>query len=174
MRLLLFLIFCCQITLSTCSNFVSKCWSLLKKNKHCIWHDSVGIQRWEPKITVEGYQKSFQKISGKDLCGHVLWWWSILLPQLWSQGLVTDLLEVAAFSSLLRIWGECSATHSLPALSFFLFCQVEISLRTLIPLCRPGSVHSSSASWDYCGWVLPDESCVSWFPVRLPHCDWTA
>ena len=43
-----------------------------------------------------------------------------------------------------RILGERSTIHSLPAL-FFIFLM-EISLRTLIPLFRPGSVHSGSAS----------------------------
>ena len=33
---------------------------------------------------------------------------------------------------------------------FFFFCKVEISKRTLIPLFRPGSVHSGSASGDDC------------------------
>ena len=45
--------------------------------------------------------------------------------------------------SLARIWGECSTFHSPPALFFF---NVEISLRTLIPIFRPGSVHSGSAN----------------------------
>ena len=49
--------------------------------------------------------------------------------------------------SLARIWGECSAIHSLLALFF----KVEISSRTLIPLFSPGSVHSGWVSWDDCG-----------------------
>ena len=48
-----------------------------------------------------------------------------------------------AFSLHERILKECLTIHSPPAL-FFL---VEIRSRTLIPLFRPGSVHSSSASW---------------------------
>ena len=36
----------------------------------------------------------------------------------------------------------------IPRLCFSSFFLVEISSRTLIPLFRPGSVHSSSASWD--------------------------
>ena len=47
--------------------------------------------------------------------------------------------------SLARILGECSIFHSPPALFFFSF-EVEINSRTLIPLFRPGSVHSGSAS----------------------------
>ena len=50
---------------------------------------------------------------------------------------------VVAFSSHVRIWGECSTIHSPPALFFF---KVEISSCRLLPLFRPGSVHSSSAS----------------------------
>ena len=41
-------------------------------------------------------------------------------------------LVVVAFSSRARILGECSATHSPPALFFFFFFKVEISSRTLI------------------------------------------
>ena len=61
-----------------------------------------------------------------------------------SAGIVTKLVVVVvvAFSSRARILGECSTSHSPPALFFF---YVEISSRTLIPLFRPGSVHSGSA-----------------------------
>ena len=54
-------------------------------------------------------------------------------------------LMVLAFSSLARILGECSTIHSLPALFFFFF-EVEISLRTRIPLFVPGSVHNGSVN----------------------------
>ena len=50
-----------------------------------------------------------------------------------------------AFSSHARILGECSTIHS-HLCSFFFFFLVEISWHTLIPLFRPGSVQSSSAS----------------------------
>ena len=40
---------------------------------------------------------------------------------------------------------ECSTIHSPPALFVFVFLM-ETSSRTLIPLFRPGSVHSASAS----------------------------
>ena len=59
-----------------------------------------------------------------------------------------------AFSTLARIWGEGSMIHCLPALLFFFFLkkiQVEISWRPTIPLFRPESFHSGSASWD--DWV---------------------
>ena len=52
---------------------------------------------------------------------------------------------------------------------FFFFFKVEISSRTLIPLFRPGSVHSGSASGDDCDRVFQDELCVSSFPDRFPH-----
>ena len=51
---------------------------------------------------------------------------------------------------------------------------MEISSRTLIPLFRSGLVHSSSASWDDCDRVFPDELCVSSFPNRFHHDAWTA
>ena len=52
---------------------------------------------------------------------------------------------LVAFSSRVRILGECLTIHSPPAFFFF---KVEISLRTLIPHFMQGSVHSGSASWD--------------------------
>ena len=58
---------------------------------------------------------------------------------------------------------------SFPAWAFFFFFYlVGISSRTLIPLFRPGSVHSGSASWDDCDRVFPDELRVSLFPDRFP------
>ena len=61
--------------------------------------------------------------------------------------------------------------HSFFSFSFF---EVEINSCTLIPLFRPGSVHSGSASWDHSGWVFPDKLCVSSFPDWFPHYAWTA
>ena len=55
-----------------------------------------------------------------------------------------------------------------------LLFKVETSSRTLIPLLRPGSVHSGSASCDDCGCVLPDELHVGSFLDRLLHYAWTA
>ena len=52
-------------------------------------------------------------------------------------------LNVVAFSSLLRILGECLIIHSLPAL-FVVVVEMWISLRTLIPLFMPESVHNGS------------------------------
>ena len=57
----------------------------------------------------------------KKLC----WWWWLLFPCVRGFG------------------GECSTIYSLHALFFF---EVEISSCKLIPLFRPGSVHSGSAS----------------------------
>ena len=53
---------------------------------------------------------------------------------------------------------------------FFFFFKVEISSGTLIPLFRPGSAHSGSASKEDCDRVFPDELRVSSFPDRFPHC----
>ena len=56
---------------------------------------------------------------------------------------------VVAFSWHVRILGEFSTIHSSPSLLFlssFFFFIVEISSCTLIPLLRPGSVHSGSTS----------------------------
>ena len=95
---------------------------------------------------------------------------SCVLPDYCSPGCFLLRLVVVAFSSSARIWGECSTIHSLPAL-FVLFCfvEVEISSRTLIPLFRPGSVHSGLASGEDCDRVFPDKSRVSSFLDRFPH-----
>ena len=77
----------------------------------------------------------------------------------------TLVVVVVAFSSLARIWGECLINHSLPVLFFFFF-KVEISSCTLIPLFRPGSIHSGSASRDESDQAFPDELCASLFPDR--------
>ena len=57
------------------------------------------------------------------------------------QVLIKGTLVVRAFSSPERILGDCSTIHSPPAI-FCLFVEVAISSRTLIPLFRPGSVHT--------------------------------
>ena len=91
-------------------------------------------------------------------------------------GLNKYMMVVEAFPSLARILGECSTIHSPPALFSFCFCffEVEISSRTLIPLFRPGSVLSGSASWDDCGRKFPDKLRVSSFPDGFPHYAWAA
>ena len=54
-------------------------------------------------------------------------------------------IVLVAFSSLAKNMGECLTIRSPPGLFFFFFGGgVEISSRTLIPLFRPGSVHSGS------------------------------
>ena len=86
---------------------------------------------------------------------------------------VVVVAAVVAFSSLVRILGECLTIHCLPALFFFF--KVEISSCTLIPLFfMPGSVHSGSANWDDCGQMFSDKLRVSSFPDRVPHYAWTA
>ena len=70
---------------------------------------------------------------------------------------------MVALSSLARIFGEGSKIHSPHALFLFLFFKAGISSHTPIPLFKQGSVHSSSASWDDCGKVFPDELHVSLF-----------
>ena len=60
-------------------------------------------------------------------------------------------MVVVAFSSLVRVLGEYSTSYSPPALLFPFW--VEISSSTVIPLFRPGSVHSGLASWDDCNGV---------------------
>ena len=51
---------------------------------------------------------------------------------------------------------------------------MEISARTLIPLFRPGSVQSGSASRDDCALVFPYKLRVSSFADRFPHYACTA
>ena len=100
---------------------------------------------------------------------------------------------VMAFSSLARIFGECSTIHFPPALFLLLLLpllfplplllllllrrrlllpllllllsEVEISSRTLIPLFMPGSLHSGSASRDDCERVSPGEIIMQSTPI---------
>ena len=66
--------------------------------------------------------------------------------------------------------------HSFSACAFFVlfFVLMEISSRALIPLFKPGSVHSGSVSWDDCGQTFPDKLRVSSFPDTSSHYAWTA
>ena len=70
-----------------------------------------------------------------------------------------------AISWCARILGECLTIYSLRAFFFFL---MEISSCTLMPLFRPGSFHSGSASRDDCNRVFPDELRVSSVPDSFP------
>ena len=58
--------------------------------------------------------------------------------------IIIIMIIMVAFSSFVRILGDYSIVHSLPVLFFFF--EVEISLHTLIPLLRKGSVHSGSVN----------------------------
>ena len=85
------------------------------------------------ELFVKGNQKETAHASFKALCGFFLFF-------------LTQLLMVMAFSSLAKTLGECSTIHSLPVTFFFLGGGEEINSCTLIPLIRPGTVHSGSAS----------------------------
>ena len=52
----------------------------------------------------------------------------------------------------------------IPCLCIFFFFKVEIWSCALIPLLRPWSINSGSASWDDCSRVFPDELRASSFP----------
>ena len=52
---------------------------------------------------------------------------------------------------------------------FFFFFEMEFSLRALIPLLQPGSVHTCRVSWDDCGQMFPDNLRVSLLPDRFPQ-----
>ena len=82
------------------------------------------------------------------------------------------LVLIVAFSSHVRILGECS-TNPGPRLFFVCLFQVEISVHILIPFFMPGSVRSGSASWDDCGQMFPDKLQESLFPNWFPHYAWT-
>ena len=79
------------------------------------------------------------------------------------------IVVVVVFFSSVRILGEYLTIQ--PALFFFF--KVEIILCTLIPLLRPGTVHSGSGSCDNYGLVCPDELRMSSFLDRFPHYAWT-
>ena len=80
---------------------------------------------------------------------------------MWRMVLVV-LVVLVAFSSLPRILGDCSTTHSPPAVFLTIFLnnkfEMEVSSSTLISLLMPGSVRrSGSASRDDCGRMFPDK-----------------
>ena len=76
---------------------------------------------------------------------------------------------VMAFTSHTRILIKGKIVKSIPAWPFFpLLFKVEISLCTPVPLFRPRSVHSGSASWDNKGQVFPDKLTISSFPWYVP------
>ena len=84
---------------------------------------------------------------------------------------------VVGFYSLAMILGEYSTIHSPPAVYLFIYLfifEVELLSRALIPLIRPGSAHSGSASWDDCGRMFLDKLRVSSFPDRFLQYTWTA
>ena len=85
------------------------------------------------------------------------WWWCWLFPRV--QGFYEN---VRQFIPRQRFFFP------------FFFFKVEISSRKLIPLLRPRSVHSGSASRDDCNRVFPDELRVSSCPDSFPHYAWTA
>ena len=79
-------------------------------------------------------------------------------------------IVLVAFCMLARILGECLTIHSPPVPFFSLSGDYSC---TLIPLFRPGSIHSGSASWDNCGQMFPDKLHASLFPGRFAHYAWT-
>ena len=81
-------------------------------------------------------------VSTADIENSARWMVSCALNPVCHTGLL-----LLAFSWRARIFGECSTVHSPPARFVVCFVVlVEISSRALIPHCRPGSVHSGSAS----------------------------
>ena len=77
------------------------------------------------------------------------WWWSWLFLACEEFGRMVD-----------NLFPAC-------AFFFLFFFKVEIRSRTLIPLLRPGSIHSGSASSDDCGRAFPNKLRVSSFPDRF-------
>ena len=81
---------------------------------------------------------------------------------------------MVAFSSRVRFWKNFRQFISRMHLDFFsfiffFFWKWRLCCAHLIPLFRPGSVNSGSASRDDCRRVFPDELRVSSFPDRFPH-----
>ena len=108
-------------------------------------------------IVCAGNSPSIMTQAPWSLIKMIAWWWWL-------------------FSHLPGFWGNVrpfiSCLHFKFFFVFFLI-EVEISSCTLIPLLRPGSVHSGSASWDNCGWKFPDKLHVNSFPERFPQYAWT-
>ena len=81
---------------------------------------------------------------------------------------------LVAFSSLVRILGECTTIHPQPVLFSFSFLMVKISSCTLqfLSLCQDQSTVAQQAETS--GQMFPDKLCVSSFPDRFPHYAWIA
>ena len=86
--------------------------------------------------THENEHRTKQTQVGLKMC----WWWWWIFPSLWG---FWD-----------NVWPFIPCLHFVLVVVLF---KVEISLRTLIPLFSPVSVHSGSANWVDCGQVFPDE-----------------
>ena len=74
---------------------------------------------------------------------------------------------ITALSSLATIFGEGFTIHFLPTYFFFFWSGVQLA-RTPVPILRPGSIHSGSASLDDCGLVFPDEFRMNSFSWQVP------
>ena len=74
-------------------------------------------------------------------------------------------MVVVGFSPLANTFGRMYI-HSFPTCGFFF--KVEISSCIIIPLFRPESIHSGSASWDDFGREFPDKLRISSFPRSAP------
>ena len=78
-----------------------------------------------------------------------------------------EICIVVAFTSLARIVGESLMIHSSPA--FFFFYKWRSACAHQFLFLRLGLVHSGSASWGDCGWVLFDKLHVSLFSLIGSH-----
>ena len=90
-----------------------------------------------PKVEWQCWLWQFP-LSSIDKKPTLLWWWWL-------------------FPRVRGFWEN--VRQFIPRLRFFFY--VEIGLRTLIPLFRPGSVQSGPASWDDSDREFPDELGVS-------------
>ena len=111
--------------------------------------------------------KNAKSFTGKTLLVTMARWSTHLLPYRW------DHVMLVFFFCACKDLGRMFNNLFPACIFFFFFFKVEISLRKLIPLFRPGSVYNGSASWDDCNQVFPDELHVSLFPDRFPHSAWT-
>ena len=109
----------------------------------------------------ESFLPRRKMVSWRGLAGELRSFWEVCSPHTIEHSLNSSSIMSWwwLFPRVRGFW--VNVQQFIPALFFF---KVEISSRTLIPLFRPGSVHSGSASGDDCDRVFPDELHVNSLP----------
>ena len=130
-------------------------------------------------LTVTRWTRPSVRHRSRSRCNHradfgsTLLWFTLLFKSCDSSGhcplIVHPLTGGGGFFLACQDFGR-RLGHSIPASTFFFFFEVEISSRALIPLLRPGSVHSGSARWDERGPIITRTlKCLTALPILMQN-----